>query len=193
MMKKIKTLTAIFLLSIGLVGCDVNFDKSINEQEKFAEVEKKLMAAVSDLTKIPTRVEVAAEPYIKGKIAVFQVLEDKGKYVRVKKDKIYYMQSSYFRNLEEIYAAAPEEVGTVALVDCRTLQKGVYITEDGREMPAEVEDCELTLINRSISAVIFKKKFEKEPDDKQRVYANSVGRQTPLQDISQFLKNLPRK
>ncbi len=192
-MKKIKTLAAIFLLSIGLAGCDVNFEKSVSEQEKFAEVEKKLMAAVSDLTKIPTRVEVAAEPYIKGKIAVFQVLEDKGKYVRDKKDKIYYMQSTSFRNLEEIYATAPEEIGTVALVDCRTLQKGVYITDDGREMPAEVEDCELTLIDRSLQAVIFKKKFEKEPDDKQRVYANSVGRQSASRDIEEFLKNLPRK
>ncbi|MCY7345333.1 MAG: hypothetical protein LH614_03860 [Pyrinomonadaceae bacterium] len=192
-MKKMKILAAILFLSIGLAGCDVNFEKSISEQEKFAEVEKKLMAAVSDLTKIPTRVEVAAEPYIKGKIAVFQVLEDKGKYVRDKKDKIYFMQTSYFRNLQEIYAAAPEEVGTVALVDCRTLQKGVYTTNDGREMPAEVEDCELTLIDRSMPAVVFKKKFEKEPDDKRRVYANSVVRQTAQQDIEAFLKNLPRK
>jgi len=45
----------------------------------------------------------------------------------------------------------------VALVNCQTSQKGVYKAADGKELPALVEDCEVTLIDRSKDSVIFKK------------------------------------
>lgn len=190
-MKKIKIPSAILFLIIGLAGCDVNFEKSLNEQEKFAEVEKKLMVSVNDLTRVPPHVELVGEPFVKGKIAVFSELEKKQ--WDTSKGKKYIMPINSFRELEDIYAATPEEVGTIALIACRKLQKGVYTTDDGREMPAEVEDCELTLIDRSKQTVVFKKMFEKEPSDTRRVYANSVGNQSSQFDIEQFLKGLPRK
>ena len=188
MMKKIKRLAMVALfLSAWLSGCD---SERYRAEEKFAAVQKKLMVSVNDLTKIPPQVELVNEPYIKGKIAVFRALEKKGNNV---KDKTYFMEIFYFREMEESYAAAPEEVGTVALLDCQMRQKGVYKTDDGKEYPAQVEDCELTMIDRSKPAVIFKKMFEKTPSEERRAIGNSVLRQSAGEDILQFLKGLPRK
>lgn len=187
-MKKINGLATVGLfLSAWLSGC---VSERYKEEDKFAGIEKKLTASVNELTRVPPKVELASEPYIKGKIAVFQALEKK--YGNTK-DKSYFMPIYYFRGLEEIYAAEPEEVGTVALLDCQTLKKGVYKTEDGSEHPAEVEDCELTMIDRTKPAVVLKRKFEKTPSDERRVYGNSVIRQSAMDDILQFLKGLPKR
>ena len=188
---KILTTVIIFLL-IGLAACD---RERYRAEEKFSEARKKLMAAAGDLTKIPARVEPTGEPSIKGKIAVF----NKGR-AAVHKSELkgdgaadYYMNPLYFREMGETYAAAPEEVGTAAVVECRTQQKGVYKTEDGRELPATVEDCELTLIDRTTPAVVFRRKFEKAPSPERKAVGNTVATQSAQEDVSQFLKVLPRR
>ena len=187
-MEKTKSLTiAGLFLSVWLLGCD---SERYAAEEKFAAVQKKLMASVNDLTRLPPNVELDNEPYIKGKIAVFETRENSGNNF---KDKTYFMQIYYFREMEESYAAAPEEVGTVALLDCRMVKKGVYKTADGREYPAETIDCELTMIDRAKPAVIFKKKFEKTPSEESKAYGNSMQQQGSGEDILQFLKGLPRK
>lgn len=188
MLKKIKGLTTVVLFSsIWLAGCNTEHYPG---EEKFSGISKKMRASVDDLTRVPPNVELTGEPYIKGKIAVFQVL---GKKADNPKDKTYFLQNYYFREMGESYATAPEEVGTVALLDCKTLQKGAYKTSDGRERPAMIEDCELTMIDRSKPAVIFKKKFEKTPSEEATAYGNSMALQSAQTDILQFLKGLPKR
>lgn len=183
-----KILTAsVLFLAICFSGC-----RSQSPDEKFEGIKDKLMASASDLTKVPAQTELTDQPYIKGKIAVFQAL-DAVQMGGTGVNKVYVLQNLYYRDMPEIYAAAPEEVGTVALLNCQTVKKGVYKTNSGSEYPAEVEDCDLTLIDRSKPAVIYKKKFEKEPSDERRVTGNFVGRQSSQEDVSQFLKTLPRK
>ena len=97
----------VLFLSIWLSGC--NYETYPGEI-KFMEIEKKMMASVNDLTRVPPKVELANEPYIKGKIVVFEVLYRKGDKF---KENTYFMTNYYFREMEETYAAAPEEVGTV--------------------------------------------------------------------------------
>ena len=160
-----------------------------SDEEKFQDAEKKLMASVHELTKVPSKLEPTSEPYIKGKIAVFQTLEKKAAY----ETGVYLMQPSYFREMKDVYATMPEEVGTVASVDCKTVQKGLYKSDDGREYPATVEDCNLTMIDRSKSAVIFKKNFAKTPTEDRRVTGNFVVTQSAQSDVLEFLKGLPRK
>jgi len=160
-----------------------------SDEERYQTVEKKLMASVSDLTKIPTKVELTNQPYIKGKIAVFQALEKKAAY----ETGVYLMQPSYFREMKDNYATTPEEVGTVALVNCKTVQKGVYKSDNGREYPAMVEDCDLTMIDRSKAAVVFKKSFEKTPTEDRRVTGNFVVTQSAQSDVLEFLNSLPRR
>jgi hypothetical protein len=186
-MKKMKSLIiAVLFLLIWLAGCNTEHYPG---EEKFLGISKKMRASVDDLTRVPPNVELTSEPYIKGKIAVFQAW---GKKADNPKDKTYVLENSYFRGMEENYATAPEEVGTVALVDCKTLQKGAYKTSDGREFPAMVEDCELIMIDRSKPAVIFKKKFEKTPSEEATAYGNSMSQQSSQTDILQFLKGLPK-
>jgi hypothetical protein len=159
-------------------------------EEQFGGIKKNLMASVKELTSVPAKVELSDQPSIKGKVAVFMRKQLKSGPVN---GGAYYMDIFYFRGLEEIYASKPEEVGTIALVDCKMTDKGIYRTEDGREFPAEVEDCELTMIDRSKAAIVFKKMFEKTPDAERKSYTgNSVLHQSTNLEILPFLKDLPR-
>ncbi len=173
---------ALILMVLFVTACDSRY----SEEAKFDEIQKKLMA-VPDLTKIPASTQITNEPYLNGKIAVFQSLQ-KGDIPLT-----YFMQPSYYREMQDKYATTPEEVGTVALIDCKVLQKGVYKTEDGKEYPAMVEDCNLTLIDRSKQAVIFKKAFEKTPAQDRSTRGDFVVTQTSQDEILAFLKGLPKK
>ena len=176
-------MAALCLLAL-LAGCATKTD-----EEKFQDAEKALMASVVELTKIPAKVALVSDPYVQGKIAVFQALEKKAAY----EEGVYFMQPIYFRELQDNYATKPDEVGTVALVNCQTKQKGVYQGSDGKESAAMVEDCELTLIDRSQQAVVFKKSFEATPEDERIAIANSVSTQSSQTEIAAFLKGLPKK
>lgn len=184
-MKQSVCLAAVVLfMSASLSGCGDT--ERYRAEEKFGPINKKLMASAGELTSVPAKTEVAAEPYVKGKIAVFQAFGTKGNAPN------YVMQIAHFRELEEFHATTPEEVGTVALLNCKTTQKGVYKTDDGKEYPAEAEDCELTMVDRSKSAVVYKKMFEKAPSQERKAYGNSMLRESSQTEVLQFLKGLPR-
>ena len=187
MKKSVCVAVAVLLMSFCLAGCGDS--ERYNAEEKFGPINKKMMASVGDLTAVPAKTELAAEPYVKGKIAVFQARGSKG---AAAKDNTYFMQIAYFRELEEFYATTPEEVGTVALLHCKTTQKGVYKADDGKEYPAEAEDCELTMVDRSKAAVVYKKMFEKAPSQERKAYGNSMARESSQTEVLQFLKGLPR-
>jgi len=187
MKKSVCLAAAALFMSAWLSGCGDS--ERYSAEEKFGPINKKLMASAGDLTAVPAKTELAAEPYVKGKIAVFQALGSKGS---AAKDNTYFTQLAHYRELSEFYAATPEEVGTVALLHCKTTQKGVYKTDDGKEFPAEAEDCELTMVDRSKAAVVYKKMFEKAPSQERKAYGNSMVRESAQTDILQFLKGLPR-
>ncbi|HEX7176331.1 MAG TPA: hypothetical protein VF240_13795 [Pyrinomonadaceae bacterium] len=187
MKTSVRLAAAALFMSACLSGCGDS--ERYKAEEKFGPINKKMMAAVGDLTAVPAKTELVAEPYVKGKIAVFQARGSKGSAAR---DNTYFMQIDYFRELEAFYAATPEEVGTVALMHCKTTQKGTYKTDDGKEFPAEAEDCELTMVDRSKAAVVYKKLFEKTPSQERKAYGNTMVRESAQTDILQFLKGLPR-
>jgi len=166
------------LLLTAIAGCEKNYREW---QEEFASIRKNLSAVEDKLTAIPAKTELAPQPYIRGKIVLF------------KKDKGGKYELAAYQQLNEIYATKPDEVGTVALLDCVKIEKGVYKTSDGKEYPATVEDCALTIIDRAKAAVVFKKMFEKTPDATYKVSkSGSIYTQTALWDITDFLKGLPR-
>ncbi len=186
MTNRLIKIVAVKMFILCLTGCETTVE------EKFAAAQKRLMPAADDLTRAEPMGEVAGDPYIKGKIAVFNRAEIATKQSGAD-GKAFFMTPLYFRELEEIYAAEPNEVGTVAIVDCEKIEKGVYRSDDGREMPAEVEDCVLRLIDRTENVTIFERKFEKDPSDERYAYGNSIVRQSSEEDIVQYLKGLPRK
>jgi hypothetical protein len=172
----------LFLLTL-FSACD---SERYRDEERFQIVQKRLLASVTDLTKIPSNTQLTDDPYLTGKVAVFQ----KGNHIG---GGAYSMTIAFFRNLKESYAATPEEVGTVVVLDCKTVQKGTYRTDDGQEFPATVEDCELTIIDRAKAAVVCKKSFEKTPQQDRKVVRNMVLAETAQTDVLQFLKSLPRR
>jgi hypothetical protein len=164
-------------------ACD---SQRYRDEDDFQIVQKRLMASVTELTQIPSDIQLTDEPYITGKLALFQ----RGDHVG---GSAYSTQMAHFRELKESYAATPEEVKTVVLLDCRMVQKGVYRTDDGQEFPATVEDCQLTMIDRSRAAVVYRKRFEKTPQQDRKVVRNMVLAESAQTDVLQFLKALPRR
>lgn len=186
MRQSVRVAAALLFMSASFAGCD---SERYRAEEKFGTARKNLMASAGELTQVPAKTELSEQPSVKGKVAVFQKSALKSGPVG---GGAYNMDIFYFRGLEDLYATTSEEVGTVALLNCKTTQKGTYKTADGKEYPADAEDCELTLIDRSKQAVVFKKMFEKTPSDDYKVVGNTILRQSAHQDILPFLKGLPR-
>lgn len=176
-------LTLAALLPLMISGC--NTQERAREQER-KEALGKLNQRVAELVKIPGKTQLAAEPYIKGKM----VLISRGSGRQ-------YVDPASFNTFETIYARSPEEVQTVVIQDCEESRKGTYRTKENppRELPAFSTDCDVTIVDRTQDAVIFKKRFESKVDDSVSVTgtSNSVRASTAFNDITAFLSALPRK
>lgn len=183
----IRLAAAALLVSASLSGCGDT--ERYRAEEQFDVARKGLLPSVQELIIVPAKTDLSDQPYIKGKIAVFTKTRFKngGENLGGYQSDIF-----YFRGLTEVYAARPGEVGTVALVDCHMVDKGVYKTDDGKEFPAEVKNCGLTMIDRSKGAVIFRKMFEVDPGAETKVYGNNVVQKSAALDVLPFLQGLPR-
>jgi hypothetical protein len=180
--KNLLLITIIFIIVV--LGCS---DKEGEQKRKETkEAMEKLSAVAGDLAKLPPKEQLTNEPYIKGKVVMVRQNEGGKPYVNN-------MDNGQFG---ETYARTPEEVQTVALVNCSKTQKGNYRTNENppRELPAFSTDCNLTLIDRTIPAVIFKKRFEAKLDEKAGVTAQTKEVNSYAEhEMSDFLKALPRK
>jgi hypothetical protein len=170
---------------IAVLGCSKSSDSARKRAESKEAVEK-LNAVANDFAKLPPKEQLTNEPYIKGKIVVVRQ-NDGGKP---------YVNNMDNKQFGETYANTPEEVQTVALLSCTKTQRGVYRTKENppRELPAYSNDCDLTLVDRTIPAVIFKKRFEGTVEETTSVTANTKEIiKYAEHDIREFFKSLPRK
>ncbi len=147
---------------------------------------KRLSAAAGDLAKLPPKEQLTPEPYVRGKLVM----------VRQSPTGAFYVDAFDAGELGDVYAQTPEEVQTVALTICQRTQKGTYRTDEKppRDLPAYATDCDVTLIDRSLPAVIFKRRFEAKLDERAGGIANTQEINSfPDYQIRDFLKTLPRK
>ncbi len=176
-------LTLAALLPLVVSGC--NTQERAREQER-KEALRKLNERVAELAKVPGKTQLAAEPYIKGKM----VLISRGSGRQ-------YVDPASFNTFENIYARSPEEVQTVVIQDCAESRKGIYRTSENppRELPAFSTDCDVTIVDRAQDALIFKRRFESKVDESAKVLSttNSVHATTAYNDITSFLTALPRR
>ena len=178
------TLLVIAILFAVVLGCDDKEKQAKRQQDK--EAAEKLRAAVSDLAKLPDKIQVTDDPYIKGKMAI--VRKDNG--------GSFYMYDPDMAAYGDAYARAPEEVQTVVLRVCERTKKGVYHTKENppRELSAFATDCDVTLVDRSIPAVIFKKRFDAKLRDEAITTNNTQQIEAHAgYEVDEFLKSLPRK
>jgi hypothetical protein len=179
-----RNLILIGILSIlAVLGC------TKTEAEKKSDIERKegpakMFAAKKDFTTKPSKVELTQQPYIKGKTAFLYSLNG-GEFG-------YHWTPA----LDPIAAKMPEDVGTVVLQECKSVQVGFYrVKEDpSKTVAAMVLECEVTLIDRSIASVIHIKRFQGKASDEVKVgqSSNSVTA-GPTEEINAFLAALPRR
>ena len=181
--RAVSLLTLAALLMLTISGC--NTQERAREQER-KEALRKLNERVAELAKVPGKTQLAAEPYIQGRM----VLISRGSGRQ-------YVDPASFNAFENIYARSPEEAQTVIIQDCEESRKGTYRTSENppRELPALSTDCDVTIVDRTQEAVIFKKRFESKVDENAKVLSttNSVHASNAFHDITAFLTALPRK
>lgn len=176
-------LITVFAVGIAiLMGCKSDEEKRLDAEK--LERPAKFGAARADFSRKPAKIALVQQPYLKGKVVVLSSLNG---------GEFGYQAVRELSNLE---AATPEEVGTVVLKECKSVQRGVYRTNENppRELPAIAVDCQMNLIDRANSTVYFVKNFVTEPIKDARVgeLSNDIT-STPTLEMNAFLKSLPQK
>jgi hypothetical protein len=176
-------------------------------QEK--EALTKLDARVDDFARLPAKNQIANLPYLKGKLFIVET-RDKRNYVydfsgtgcRMSKDCSADAGCKGIDKFSDVRARSVEEVGTVALIECRKIKKGNFVqtgSNSGEKIPGYDLSCNVTLVDRSIPAVIYKKKFDSEllmVEDSTSVSLSGpkeLVARTPTSEMDDFLIKLQRR
>jgi hypothetical protein len=143
------------------------------------------------------RVQLTAQPYIKGKIVYyFQHITLKDKSEKKLTGWVYQKNTPFPL---AVIAKKPEEVETVILEKCDEISLGSYarsITGGKSEtIPAFGWKCEITIVDKTIPAVIFRKTFQNKLEEFKLVSTTGKEDRTapPSNEIGEFLKALPQK
>ena len=163
------------------------------EEKKAKEGREALEAKKAEYTTIPGKEQLAKEPYRKKKLLFYRFNKD----FKDKPDPwVSYFDSSvsYATNqkLEFILAKNPDEVGIIALLpECKDVKAGYY---SGAAW-AFKEQCELILIDRELSAVVYRKIFEGELESSKTISKgeSSVTAKVEHMKIVDFLDSLKEK
>src|SRR6185503_4813220 len=110
--------------------------------------------------------------------------------------KEYTLDRSLLSEATTVIAESPEEVGTVVLVTTRRQKFATYTITGSDHIPAYILFADLTIVDRSIPAVIYKKTFKGErPEEVVDVsrYETEIVGTDPTYKISEFLAKLPHR
>lgn len=92
----------------------------------------------------------------------------------------------------------PAEVGTVILLKCDEISLGNYATFGGsgsQRIPVFGWKCEVTIVDRSIPAVIHRKTFQNKSEELKLITKNEkdeVREPPPYNEINEFLRSIPQ-
>ena len=203
---KNKSIVLVLIVIFGLMilGCSIlskqNQGKSDSssqsqksEKDKLLEKEKAFDTKKEQFTKLPEKVQLTQEPYLRGKLVY---LTQSGNYWDFQNNLGSGDRGGiHQKKIKDLIAQAPDEVTTVVLKpQCQSVRKGDYKVS-GKTVPSFIEKCELTIIDTTIPAVIYRKKMEGKLDGEETVMAGSVevvGRVYD-EEIYTYLASLPRK
>jgi len=152
-----------------------------------SENQRRLQENVSEYARLPGSSRMTGQPYINGKaIALSKDTEDKE----------YSLDGGLLSEATTVVAESPEEVGTVVLVTRRRQKFATYTITGSDHIPAYILFADLTIVDRSIPAVIYKKTFRGErPEEVVDVsrYETEIVGTDPSNKISEFLGKLPHR
>ena len=182
-------------------------EKCSQEKQSLAQLD----ANVDNLARLPSKTQLASEPYLNGKLFVVET-RDKQNYVsdtsgpgcRMSKDcsRDAGCSPTSFDKFTDVRARSVAEVGTVALIECRKIKSGQFVqtgSSSGEKIPGYDLSCNLTLVDRSIPAVVYKKIFESKllmVEDQTNVGLTGpkeLVARTPTSEMDDFLLKLPRR
>ncbi len=170
-------------------------DQKAAQKQKTSDLIKSLEATADEWARLAPPVKLVKEPYIKGKMVI----------VYRRADDINELHENDVIGLGELNAQTPAEVGTVVQTDCFQVRRGNYVTKDAdkKQIPAYVSECEIGIIDLSMPATIYRKKFENTElldeinstniDWETVKRKNKVVAVEPQGAIRDFLLSLPRK
>ncbi|MFN2494140.1 MAG: hypothetical protein ABR501_14790 [Pyrinomonadaceae bacterium] len=192
---------------VAVVGCKSAAEKERDRQNKQARDQKAVQKQkTSDLiqslkpsadawAKMAPPLKLVKEPYLKGKVVI----------VYRRANDINELHENDVIGLGELHAQTPAEVQTLIQTDCFEVRRGNYITKDAekKQIPAYVSECEVAVIDLSMPATIYRKKFENTElldeinstnvDWETIKRKNKVVAPEPQGAIRDFLLSLPRR
>lgn len=195
------------------VEANANAEKDRKEKAEKCSQEKealaKLDAKVDDFARLPAKTQLVPLPYLKGKLFIVET-RDKRNYVydfsgtgcRMSKDCSADAGCTGIDKFTEVRARSVEEVGTVALIECRKIKKGDFVQTNSsshEKIPGYDLSCSVTLVDRSIPAVIYRKQFNSEllmVEDSTSVSLSGpkeLVARTPTTEMDEFLTKLQRR
>ncbi|MEK7856790.1 MAG: hypothetical protein AAB288_11920 [Acidobacteriota bacterium] len=174
-LRPITRLVTVLTMMTLVVGCKFLAPKSAEQVEKDRKSEERSRRAkifdgrpdlLTDFGKLPEKTQLSKTPYFKGKVVVLK----KGSTFSLRAD------DSRWVFLDGIYAETPEEIQTVVLIDIVSVAGPNYSDPDGSGVVAsEGNRWNITLVDRTIGAVVFRKTFEPTFSSEIKVKSNSRG------------------
>jgi hypothetical protein len=97
----------------------------------------------------------------------------------------------FFELPSELRAATPEEVGTIVRLKWGTKMVGMYVSGRGSEGAADAQTCEVTVIDKSIPAIVAWRSFQ--GDDPPMHFTGARTGPKPVKAVVDFITSLPRE
>jgi hypothetical protein len=137
------------------------------------------------------------QEHIKDYLAITGEQPEQGEYLRGKvivinaRDKE--VDSDVFFELPSaLQAPTPEEVGTIVVLKWSSTMVGMYVSDRGNEGVASVQTCEALVIDKSIPAIVGRRRFE---GGSPPLYYTGGSRDgpKPIQAVVDYITSLPRE
>jgi hypothetical protein len=194
---------ALLLFVLLVLGCSSGKQNNkgasnANTRDPKEETKARFEALRDDYAKLPATTRLTSAPYIKGKIVYLWNRSLPGGGEEISINTGYLDDNS---KLSSIYARSPDEVQTVVFQICKRVDSGkVYVDPLKPEiaqkpLPALIWKCEITLVDRTIPAVIHKREIQSKLPQTITVRDTQKegGGPPPWQEVGDFLLSLPRK
>jgi hypothetical protein len=170
--------------------------------KKFYEIDSKR----AELGTAPKTVQLTKEPYLKGKVLFLKTRKSQPPIVENPTPVVDKYSPppppSDLDQFKDIMAVTADDIGTIVLIEnpiyedgCKEVEKSLYQTEAGKPILGKAQVCEVTIIDRSIPAVIFTKKIEAQMRDKMAMRNDRgyVLARVDNKEIYDFIATLPRR
>ena len=169
----------------------------VSAGDSLAEMMSKFNEKQAELVQIPKKTSPVKNPYLKKKTVFYS------KGINFGETDARWIFDSSLAGISDLIAEDPQEVKTVVLKVCRQVKSEtpyfIDLNKDGKkekEIAVFYWTCHVTIIDRTVSAVIFQKTFDSKPFNSLVFDYDSTDKyEIPMPNfaIEAFLKKLPVK